>query len=414
MNTTVKSESRRLPGMDKARPRVLVVDDDPIALQRVVELLEDDFEVHATCRPKEALEMLDRGLVCSAVVCDLLMPHISGLDLIRCIRERDADLPVIVLTSQKSLAVAMKIMEYRGFRYLTKPSNGELMREAVRSATATHEIAMLRRQAIRLCEARGWNHQFDFHLERSFEQSLEQLFMVHQPIVESNGSDIFGYESLVRSHGSELTNPGALFDAAERLGRLHDLGRRVRSLVAERMEVAPRGAVTFVNVHPMDLDDDELYLRTAPLSRFAKRVVLEITERSTLAAVGSLPERLEALRKLGYRIAVDDLGAGHSGLSSFSELKPDIVKLDMSLIRDLDSDGRKRSLVGALLKVCERDLATRVVCEGVETREEYFSLLEMGADLLQGYFFGRPSPHFGLSNWVASHQTSHSSPPSAA
>jgi EAL domain-containing protein (putative c-di-GMP-specific phosphodiesterase class I) len=119
-----------------------------------------------------------------------------------------------------------------------------------------------------------------------------------------------------------------------------------------------------------------------------------MTERASLAGVGDLRERLAALRALGYRIAVDDLGAGYAALSSFTQLEPDVAKLDMSLIRDIDSDQRKRSLVQSMLTVCGRDLQTLVVCEGVETEGEYQTLSEIGAELFQGYYFAKPSEQF--------------------
>jgi EAL domain-containing protein (putative c-di-GMP-specific phosphodiesterase class I) len=287
----------------------------------------------------------------------------------------------------------MEVMEHRGFRYLTKPVANSALIESVRSAAAFHEMALLRRRAFELCESKGWSAEEERDLDADLSESLENLFMVFQPIIESTGG-IFGYEALVRSTGPKLTNPGLLFEAAEELERVQELGRRVRRLVAERMPSAPRAANVFVNLHPPDLDDEELYSRFSPLARVAHRIVLEITERTALSSVRELSKKLETLRQMGYRIAVDDLGAGYAGLASFSELKPEIVKLDMSLIRGLDKCFRKRAIVRSILAVCTRDLDTRVVCEGVETREELAALAELGVDLLQGYLFARPAVDF--------------------
>lgn len=398
---------------DSQRPRVLAVDDDPIVLQLVHEILHPEFDVETVCSAKEALDLIDGGASYSVVLCDLTMPEMSGLELLRCVRERDSDLPVIVLTGDQDLSTAMKVMEHRGFRYLTKPVDHESMRDAVRSGSAAREVSVLRRQAFDLCESRGWNKRLAPQLDRHLTESMNKLFMVFQPIVEASNHRLFGYEALVRSDGRRLTSPGRLFDAAEELGRVHDLGRGVRTLVAQAMTEAPLGASIFVNLHPHDLQDDDLYLASAPLSQFAERVVLEITERMTLASVADLPERLQRLRNLGYRLAVDDLGAGYAGLSSFSELKPDIVKLDMSLIRDLDACRTKQSIVGSILDVCRRDLDTRVVCEGVETEAELKALRRLGADLLQGYLFAQPTRHFGEFSLPLGALASWSPPPAA-
>jgi EAL domain-containing protein (putative c-di-GMP-specific phosphodiesterase class I) len=103
---------------------------------------------------------------------------------------------------------------------------------------------------------------------------------------------------------------------------------------------------------------------------------------------------MRRLRNLGFRIAVDDLGAGYAGLSSFSQLEPDFVKLDMSLVRGIDASSSKSSLVRSMVHVCTQELGMRVVCEGVETKAERDTLEGLGADLLQGYLFGKPERGF--------------------
>jgi EAL domain-containing protein (putative c-di-GMP-specific phosphodiesterase class I) len=102
---------------------------------------------------------------------------------------------------------------------------------------------------------------------------------------------------------------------------------------------------------------------------------------------------MRRLRSLGYRLAIDDLGAGYAGLSSVATLEPDFVKLDMSLVRDLGGSPIRQSLVTSMVTTC-RDNGMRLVAEGVETIHELSKLTELGCDLLQGYHFARPSPGF--------------------
>jgi EAL domain-containing protein (putative c-di-GMP-specific phosphodiesterase class I) len=126
----------------------------------------------------------------------------------------------------------------------------------------------------------------------------------------------------------------------------------------------------------------------------ASRVMLEVAERGALYGVDQLQARMERLRQLGYGIAVDDLGANHAGLSSFRQLSPDLVKLDISLIRNVDSTPAKYNLVKSMIALCTKDLGLRVVCEGVETEGERDALHSLGAELMQGYLFGMPLRSF--------------------
>jgi EAL domain-containing protein (putative c-di-GMP-specific phosphodiesterase class I) len=153
-----------------------------------------------------------------------------------------------------------------------------------------------------------------------------------------------------------------------------------------------------LNLHPYELLDDQLVSDVASVPLLAQRVVLEVTERSALGKVPNLSERLAALRESGCSIAIDDLGAGYSGLSSFVELEPDLVKLDMSLVRDADKSAMKQQLIGSLTAMC-RNMGLSIVAEGIETREERDTVIALGCDLLQGYRFGRPSPSFLPPSW---------------
>ena len=121
--------------------------------------------------------------------------------------------------------------------------------------------------------------------------------------------------------------------------------------------------------------------------------MLEITERGALDAVDNVRERIQRLRGLGYRVAIDDLGAGYAGLTSVAQLEPEFVKLDMSLVRDVDTSPLKRRLVGSMVEAC-RGSSMQVVAEGVETAAEKAVLAELGCDLLQGYHFARPTELF--------------------
>ena len=128
-------------------------------------------------------------------------------------------------------------------------------------------------------------------------------------------------------------------------------------------------------------------------------MVLEITERWPLDGVKGLKRRIGRLRQLGFRIALDDLGAGYAGLTTFTQLEPDFVKLDRALVTGLDASNRKRSVVRSMLRLCGDELGIQVVGEGVETIGERDALGRDGCALLQGFLFARPGRQFPEPSW---------------
>ncbi|MGV3624516.1 MAG: EAL domain-containing protein, partial [Archangium sp.] len=225
------------------------------------------------------------------------------------------------------------------------------------------------------------------------DRALDGLWMAFQPIVEFSQKKPLAYEALMRTNAPDVKGPGEMLALAESTGRTHELGRRVRQQVAGVLDSFTPDADVFVNLHPADLDDTELYSVSAPLSRHAKKVVLEITERASVNDDAQLTERMMALRGLGYRIAVDDLGAGYSGLTTLARVQPEFVKIDGSLVRNIDTSSVNQLIVTA---VCDlsRELNVRVVAECIETPRELATLRALGVDLLQGYYFARPTPQF--------------------
>jgi EAL domain-containing protein (putative c-di-GMP-specific phosphodiesterase class I) len=219
------------------------------------------------------------------------------------------------------------------------------------------------------------------------------MWMAFQPILDMSVPGLLGYEALMRSEEGSMPHPGAVLTAAERTGRLLELGRRVRLLSAAAFAAAPASCLLFVNLHTRDLLDPELYDTRSGLAGIAGRVVLEITERASLDDVGDVLARVQRLRAMGFRIALDDLGAGYAGLSSFAALEPDFVKLDMSLVRDVHRSSIRQRLIGSITKLCT-DLGMRVVAEGIETADERDAIRDLGCDLLQGHFFAKPGRAF--------------------
>jgi EAL domain-containing protein (putative c-di-GMP-specific phosphodiesterase class I) len=195
-----------------------------------------------------------------------------------------------------------------------------------------------------------------------------------------------------------MANPLTFLDAGEELGRLNDIGRAVRTKVAEAAGQLQADVNLFVNLHAQDLGDPTLFDSSSPLSAISHRVVLEITERVSLDAIKDVEGLVKTLKALGFRVAVDDLGAGYAGLTCFAQLEPEVVKLDMSLVRGIDTSTQKQSIVRAMKKLCD-ELGITCIAEGVETAKERDMLVSLGCDLFQGYLFARPKRELAQPVW---------------
>jgi EAL domain-containing protein (putative c-di-GMP-specific phosphodiesterase class I) len=385
---------------DDVKDLVLLVDDDfSVRKMHAKVLTRAGFTVEPAATGAHALELLERGLRVGAIVTDLHMPGLDGLGFMKAVRKFDLDVPVIIVTGYPSLESALRVIEFGGFRYLTKPASAADLSTAVRSAVSMHRLALLKRRALELYESDRFQLGDRASLEATFDQALDQLWMAFQPIVNFRKREIIGYEALVRSTSASLSTPGALLSAAERLGRIGELGQRIRRHVVDAVTAAPIETLIFMNLHAADLNDDSLYSRSSALYGCAPRIVLEVTERTSLERVSDVKGRAQALREMGFKIAIDDLGAGYAGLSSFAQLEPDIAKLDMSLVRDIDGSTKKQSIVRSMLDVCRDELGVSVICEGVETLAERDTLGALGSDTQQGYFFGRPAAGFSAPQW---------------
>jgi len=379
-------------------PKVLVVDDDaPLRRASARVLGAEGFEVVQAEDGEEALRLLAAGDF-DVVVSDVMMPRTTGLQLLRAIRERDLELPVILMTGAPSMEAALEAKHHGALHYLTKPVDSERLVSAVTRAERLRRLAIAKRIAMDALDSMLPRAGDRAGLENSFKLALDTLWIAYQPIVEASTQQLYGYEALMRSREASLPHPGAVLDAAERLGRVPDVGRRVRGLVTRPMAQTAPAVNLFVNLHASDLADPTLASATSPLAPLASRTILEITERATLEGIDDVEDKIAALREMGFRIAIDDLGAGYAGLTSFASLEPEVVKLDMTLVRDIEKSDTKRKLVASMIDVCH-DLGVLVVAEGIETVSERKVLVDLKCDLLQGYLLGRPGEPFPAVTW---------------
>jgi EAL domain-containing protein (putative c-di-GMP-specific phosphodiesterase class I) len=332
------------------------------------------------------------------IVSDIRMPEMDGIQLLRAVREHDSDVPVVLMTASPDLKTAMEAVALGALQYLVKPFDVLQLRTVVERAVRLCRIARVKKEALTLVSEGGLGASDRAGLEVTFSHVVETLWMAYQPVVRAADRSLFGYEALLRSRAAALPSPAAVLDAAERLGRLPELGQRIRAASAVPFSEAPEDALLFVNLHAADLNDPTLTSPDAALSKMAHRVVLEITERASLDRVKDPRGRIAELRSMGFRIAIDDLGAGYAGLTSFATIEPQFVKLDSSLVRGVDRHPTKRRLIRSMAALC-KDLSIVTVAEGIETVEERDTVIELGCDLLQGYLLARPGKPFPSFTW---------------
>ena len=235
------------------------------------------------------------------------------------------------------------------------------------------------------------------------DDDLEQVLnenrirSVFQPIISLSDGTVFGYEALSRGPiGTRLESADALFSAAAAVGATHRLERvcRFRSIAAAAG--IPSGCYLFLNLSPRVLEEQNAGLSREVIeqSRLAQeRVVLEITEKQAIADFDLLKRALLYYYRQGFKVAIDDAGAGHNSLRAVTEVRPHFIKLDMALVRDIDRDRAKNALVSAIIIFAKR-IDAKVLAEGIETVDELATLIEMGVDLGQGFLLGRPSSGF--------------------
>ncbi|MGH8176954.1 MAG: EAL domain-containing protein [Steroidobacter sp.] len=224
------------------------------------------------------------------------------------------------------------------------------------------------------------------------EGRISTLF---QPIVDPRSRGVCGFEALTRGPSdSWLHSPQNLFEAARRAGCKLELDFLCMQSAFRRFVASRVAGLLFVNVSPDTIyEEPQFATRFLEYARIAgmpaDRCVIELTEESLLEDYARLRSTLQRLRESGCAIAIDDLGAGSSGLRTWSELKPDYVKIDRYFVSGIDADSTKLEFVRSILDM-GRAMGCRVIAEGVETERECRELVDLGLDRLQGHLFGRP------------------------
>ncbi len=221
------------------------------------------------------------------------------------------------------------------------------------------------------------------------------ITMAFQPIVDVATGRPFAYEALVR--GLDGSGAGAVIAGVGRDAiYAFDQACRVKAItLAAELGLADTGALLSINFLPNAVYEPRACIRRTLVAARRHdfpldRLMFELSEAERLADDDHLARIVREYRSMGFTTAIDDFGAGHSGLALLARFRPDLVKLDMQLVRDIDGDPARRAIVRGVVSMM-RELGVRVVAEGIETRAESEALATLGVTLQQGYRFARPA-----------------------
>ncbi|MDM7859413.1 EAL domain-containing protein [Alteromonas sp. ASW11-36] len=224
----------------------------------------------------------------------------------------------------------------------------------------------------------------------------------YQPIVCAQSSaeqpTIFAHEGLfrIRDETGSIVPPQLAFQLAESSDLLFSLDLVARRSAVENAAKSKLPGKLFINFNPSSIYDPAYCLRATAaaihtLGMKPEDIVFEVTETHKASDLNHLKGILAFYRSAGFQVALDDIGSGWSGLNLLQRLRPDYVKIDMDLVRDIHRDDFKQNIVNSLIRIA-KNTAIKVIAEGVETAEEAEWLHNANADYLQGYLFGKPQP----------------------
>ncbi|SHG83153.1 diguanylate cyclase (GGDEF) domain-containing protein [Desulforamulus hydrothermalis Lam5 = DSM 18033] len=246
--------------------------------------------------------------------------------------------------------------------------------------------------------AKGTWEQQMVHLLGEFHDLLQNknLRIVYQPIVSLQTGQILGWEALTRGpENSYFFSPAVIFNYAQEAGLLFPLEKVCRELAIKNFDPTDSGQKLFLNIHPHTINDPQFVkgetmriLKESHLS--SHNLVFEITERQGIHDFHRFNKTLAHYRNQGYKVAVDDAGAGFSSLQAIAEVRPEYIKIDHSLVKDIDTNRVKQALLETFVTFAQK-IGCSIIAEGIETEAELMTLRSLGVHYGQGYYLARPA-----------------------
>ncbi|HWB73001.1 MAG TPA: EAL domain-containing protein [Egibacteraceae bacterium] len=386
--------------------RVLVADGDPQTRDALLLVLADHASVAAVGVADDAVEVarLAGTLRPAVALVDVGVPG-GGPEAAGGIRTRSPDTQVLAMLAYDDRPAVMRMFAAGAVGYVLKSTPGPELCGTIRrvacgriSLSGSVATGLVDDLAAEL-ERREREPREQQERVRRVERALEPaaFAMVFQPVVDLRHGQVVGVEALARFRPDPQRSPALWFAEAAKVGRQAELEVAAVRAAWSHLEEIPDGLYLSVNASPQTLLTQafqQLFHRPG-----AERLMVELTEHAAVDDYQALGDALLRLRSRGARLAVDDAGAGYASLRHILRLDPDVVKLDVSLTRGIDRDGRRRALACALIPFAEQIGAT-MTAEGIETQQELDALRELGVSYGQGFFLGAPAP-VPLLGWSA-------------
>jgi EAL domain-containing protein (putative c-di-GMP-specific phosphodiesterase class I)/ActR/RegA family two-component response regulator len=405
--------------MESAALRVLVVDDDPFALNLLARQLAQVGvnDVHTCSSAESALGRLGDGpQAFDALICDLNMPGMDGVEFLRHLARRRYRGGLVLASGEddrilQSVSRLAKARRLNVLGALRKPVMLEHLRRLLQSLPTLDRNSGIRPVTRAYSAA---------EIERAIFDG--QLLNHYQPQVAFAGAEVIGVEALVRWRHPEdgLVFPDRFIADAEAFGLIDALSRAVLAgglADARRWQDEGFGLRLSINV-AMDnlvaLDFPDRVVRDASAAGIAvDHLVLEVTESQAMRDPMALLDIATRLRLKRIGLSLDDFGTGYSSLAQMRDIPFDELKLDRSFVHGASRDPSLRAILQANLGMA-RQLGLRTVAEGVEDREDWTCLGELGCDVAQGYFVARPMPAAEIAHWVNEWRARHREPRGSA
>jgi EAL domain-containing protein (putative c-di-GMP-specific phosphodiesterase class I)/CheY-like chemotaxis protein len=378
--------------------RVLLADDEPGLRIALTELLshEERVELIGTAADAEEAIRIAGSDQPDVALVDVRMPEGGGPHAARGITRVSPGTRVIALSAYEDRTNVLEMLRAGAVGYLVKGTAADELLEGIQKVAAggTSLSAEVMSGVVAELATQLRREEIEREADRALRGDIERfvsghgVWMVYHPIMDLETRDEIGVEALARFGSIPAKPPDKWFAEATALELGIQLELRTVKEALEGLPKVPDGAFLSVNCSHRAAESLQLAER---LDGVEKRIVLEITEHEAIDDYGALADALAPLRDRGLRVAVDDVGAGYASLRHALQLAPDMVKMDISLTSDIDSDPGRRALATALISfAAETDMT--IVAEGIETAGELNALRDLGVRYGQGFYLARPAP----------------------
>jgi len=374
------------------RKTILIVDDEPAISQLLTILLASHgFATKIATTGRQALEYISPNI--DLVLLDMVLPDSEGIKICQQLKSNSLtrDIPIIIISGNQNKSDRIESLYLGAEDYLTKPFEPEEL-------FARMDVILRRNHVSVHDDYSQQNQETVCELRRIIDE--EDINVCFQPIYFLKPMRLLGLEMLSRPQSkTSMVNPEIFFKNALKYGVYHEVEmigwHKAIKMAADLFDGRQK---LFLNCDPYLVESDkfksvkEMFYA---LGMSCNEIFLEITERSAVIAFDVFYQRLREYRQDGFKIAVDDLGAGYSSLESIIELRPEAVKLDRRIVNGVSNDSYKSSIVKLFVAFCREN---NIICvaEGIETKGDLEALIALGVDAGQGYYLYRPTENLDL------------------